>query len=213
MKCPDCGAGLRVSREPHKYTLHPKWAITIADAEIRRCPRCGYFEVVIPRPDALHRTIAAEVIRKPARLSGPEFVFLRSQLGMSARGLAKTIGVVHESISRWENGVLPVSSPVDRLMRTMVALTITGEKFPVEALEKGGLESTPTARLALCAPGPRGWGEPDPREPMEREAGLASMASCPSTRRSTPPGTELKGAPKATVEQRLTPEPLRMEGR
>ena len=67
--------------------------------EIRRCPQCGYFEVVIPRPDALHRTIAAEVIRKPARLSGPEFVFLRSQLEMSARGLAKTIGVVHESIS------------------------------------------------------------------------------------------------------------------
>jgi putative zinc finger/helix-turn-helix YgiT family protein len=134
MKCPDCGAGLRVSREPHKYTLHPKWAITIADAEIRRCPQCGYFEVVIPRPDALHRTIAAEVIRKPARLSGPEFVFLRSQLEMSARALAKTIGVVHESISRWENGVLPVSSPVDRLMRTMVALTISGEKFPVETL-------------------------------------------------------------------------------
>ena len=53
---------------------------------------------------------------------------------MSARGLAKTIGVVHESISRWENGVLPVSSPVDRLMRTMVALTISGEKFPVETL-------------------------------------------------------------------------------
>ena len=86
MKCPDCGAGLRVSREPHKYTLHPKWAITIADAEIRRCPQCGYFEVVIPRPEALHRTIAAEVIRKPARLSGPEFAFLRSELGMSGRG-------------------------------------------------------------------------------------------------------------------------------
>jgi hypothetical protein len=42
--------------------------------------------------------------------------------------------VVHESISRWENGVLPVSSPVDRLMRTMVALTTSGKKFPVETL-------------------------------------------------------------------------------
>lgn len=132
--CPDCGAGLRVSREPHRYTLHPKWAITIADAEVRRCPKCGYFEVVIPRPDALHRTIAAEVIRKRARLSGPELVFLRSQLGLSARALARTIGVVHESISRWENDVLSVSPPVDRLMRTMVALTLAGQKFPVETL-------------------------------------------------------------------------------
>jgi putative zinc finger/helix-turn-helix YgiT family protein len=114
--------------------VHQRQVVTIADAEIRRCPRCGYFEVVIPRLDALHRAIAAEVIRKPARLSGSEFVFLRSQLEMSARALAKTIGVVHESISRWENDVLPVSSPVDRLMRTMVALTISGEKFSVEAL-------------------------------------------------------------------------------
>jgi hypothetical protein len=53
---------------------------------------------------------------------------------MSARALSRTIGVVHESISRWENDVLPVSPPVDRLMRTMVALTIEGERFPVETL-------------------------------------------------------------------------------
>jgi putative zinc finger/helix-turn-helix YgiT family protein len=132
--CLDCGGALRVSREPHKYTLHPKWAITIADAEVRRCPKCGYFEVMIPKPDALHRTIAAEVIRKPAKLSGPELVFLRMELGMSARKLAKVIGVVHESISRWENDYLPVSPPVDRLMRTMMALTIAGERFPVETL-------------------------------------------------------------------------------
>jgi len=132
--CLDCGTALRVTREPHKYSLHPQWSVTIADAEVRRCPKCGHFEVVIPKPDALHRTIAAEVIRKPAKLSGPELVFLRSELGMSARKLAKAIGVVHESISRWENDFLPVSPPVDRLMRTMVALTIAGEKFPVEAL-------------------------------------------------------------------------------
>lgn len=132
--CLDCGAELRVSREPHKYTLHPKWAITIADAEVLRCPKCGWLSVAISKPNALHRTIAAEVIRKPARLSGPELVFLRMHLEMSARALSKAIGVVHESVSRWENDILPVSPPVDRLIRTMVALTTAGEKFPVETL-------------------------------------------------------------------------------
>jgi putative zinc finger/helix-turn-helix YgiT family protein len=132
--CVECGGDLRITREAHKYSLHPKWSATIADAEVRRCPKCGHFEVVIPKPDALHRTIAIEVIRKPAKLSGPELVFLRGQLRMSARELSKVIGVVHESISRWENDVLPVSPPVDRLMRTMVALTLAGEKFPVEVL-------------------------------------------------------------------------------
>jgi putative zinc finger/helix-turn-helix YgiT family protein len=134
MACPECGAPLRIAREPHRYTVTPKWAITIEDAEVRRCGKCGYFEVAIPRPEALHRTVAAEVIRKPARLSGPEMVFLRSQLGMTARALAKAMGVVPESMSRWENDVLPVPPPIDRLVRTMVALTTEGEKFPVETL-------------------------------------------------------------------------------
>lgn len=132
--CPDCGEALRVTRQSHRYTVHPKWAITIADAEVRHCDKCGYFEVAIPRPDALHRTIAAAVIRKPALLAGPEIAFLRSELGLTGRALAKTLGVVQESVSRWENDALPVSATVDHLLRTMVALTLAGEKFPVESL-------------------------------------------------------------------------------
>ncbi len=150
--CLECGADLRVTREPHRYSLHPKWSITIADTEVRRCARCGYFEVMIPKPDALHRTIAAEVIRKPARLSGPELVFLRMELGMSARKLARVIGVVHESISRWENDVLPLSPPVDRLMRTMVALAIAGERFPVETLSQIEGDAGPLKLIVLVDP-------------------------------------------------------------
>lgn len=132
--CPDCGGPLRVARQPHRYTVHPKWAITIADAEVSHCDKCGYFEVAIPKPDALHRTIAAAVIRKPALLAGPEIAFLRSELGMTGRALAKSLGVVQESVSRWENDALPVSATVDHLLRAMVALTLDGEKFPVETL-------------------------------------------------------------------------------
>lgn len=132
--CPDCGEASRVTRQPHRYTVHPKWAITIADAEVRHCGKCGYFEVVIPRPDALHRTIAAAVIRKPTLLSGPEFAFLRSELGMTGKALAKVLGVVPESISRWENDALSVSATIDHLLRTMIALTLDGERFAVESL-------------------------------------------------------------------------------
>ena len=100
--CLDCGTDLRVTREPHKYSLHPKWSVTIADAEVRRCPKCGYFEVVIPKPDALHRTIAAEVIRKsrrnPSRL---ESLLAHRSSACRRQSSLEAIGVVHESISRW----------------------------------------------------------------------------------------------------------------
>jgi putative zinc finger/helix-turn-helix YgiT family protein len=132
--CPDCEEALQISRQPHRYTLHRKWAITIADAEVRHCARCGYFEVAIPRPDALHRTIAAAVIRKGAILSGPELAFLRSELGMTGKTLARTLGVTPESISRWENEAVPLSPTIDHLVRAIVALTLDGERFPIESL-------------------------------------------------------------------------------
>lgn len=132
--CPDCAGGLQISRQPHRYTVHRRWAITIADAEVRHCAHCGYFEVAIPRPDALHRTIAAAVIRKAALLSGPELAFLRSEMGMTGKALAKTLGVTPESISRWENDAVALSPTIDHLVRAIVALTFDGEKFPINSL-------------------------------------------------------------------------------
>jgi putative zinc finger/helix-turn-helix YgiT family protein len=154
--CPDCGEVLRIIRQPHRYTVHPKWAITIADAEVRHCDKCGCFEVAIPRPDALHRTIASAVIRKPTLLSGPEFAFLRSELGMTGKALAKALGVTQESVSRWENDALPVSATIDHLLRAMVALTLDGEKFPVESLATIAGQAGPL-KLVVRVDGKGSW--------------------------------------------------------
>jgi putative zinc finger/helix-turn-helix YgiT family protein len=135
--CVECGTEMKSSREPHRYTITPKWAVTIEDAEMRRCPKCGAWEVVIPKPNALQRTIAAEVIHKPERLSGPELVFLRRCLGLNGRAMAAALGVTHEALSRWENEAKGARVPttVERLVRTMVALdTFKGDRFPVRTL-------------------------------------------------------------------------------
>jgi len=155
--CENCSTPLRIFREPHRYTIHADWAVTIEDAEVRRCPKCGHHEVVIPRPQALNRTIAAAVIRKQTRLAGPEMVFLRSQMGLTARALARVMGVVPESISRWETGALPVSPPVDRLLRTMVALTIDGEKLSVQVLADIAGEAGPLKLVVTLDPKKGAW--------------------------------------------------------
>lgn len=135
-KCLDCGAPMRASREPHRYTITPTWAITIADAEILRCPKCGTWEAVIPKPDALQRTIAGAVIRKPAPLAGAELAFLRRCLGLNSRQLAQALGIMPETLSRYENEALRVAPTVDRLVRMMVAGQFLHgrEHFGVEAL-------------------------------------------------------------------------------
>ncbi len=135
--CLECGAPMKTSRQAHRYTVAGDWAVTLKSVPVHRCPRCGYGEVGIELPNALNRTIAREVIRKRGGLSGPEIVFLRQYLGMSGRGLARTLGVTDVSVSRWEHRRLQIGPVPDRLLRTLVALKgLDGETFPVEVLEE-----------------------------------------------------------------------------
>ena len=155
--CAECGTPMRSRREPHRYTITPEWAITIADAEILRCPKCGTWEVVIPKPNALERTIAAEVIRKTSPLAGPEVTFLRRCLGLNGRELARALGIEGETLSRYEHGTLRVQPQVDRLMRMMVAaqFLVEGERFGVEALssiEKDVKEPAPLKLVVTVDP-------------------------------------------------------------
>jgi putative zinc finger/helix-turn-helix YgiT family protein len=153
--CPECGAPLKVFHEPHRYTITPNWAITLEGVEFRRCAKCGYFEVSIERPEALHRTIAAAVIRKSARLSGPELTFLRQQLDLNGRELAAVLGVRNESVSRWERGREPIGPTVDRLVRALVALRLGGDDpFPVEVLS--GIEGEAEALRLVITTSPKG---------------------------------------------------------
>jgi putative zinc finger/helix-turn-helix YgiT family protein len=120
--CLECGAPMRESTEAHKFTVTRKWAVTIADAKVFACPKCGEREVAINRPDALERTIAAELLKKPALLCGDEVTFLRNCLAMKGRQLAKELGIQHETLSRYENDFYKMNPTVDRLIRAMVAL-------------------------------------------------------------------------------------------
>lgn len=77
--------------------------------------------------EGLHDTIAKVLVSKPAPLSGEELRFLRNELDLSQKALAKTLGISEQSIARWEKqgGASPEG---DRLMRLVYAGTKWGEK-------------------------------------------------------------------------------------
>jgi putative zinc finger/helix-turn-helix YgiT family protein len=120
--CLACGTAMRESTEAHKFTVTRKWAITIADARVFSCPKCGEREVAVHKAEALERTIATELVKKPALLCGDEVTFLRTCLAMKGRQLAKELGIEHETLSRYETGTYRLNPTVDRLIRAMVAL-------------------------------------------------------------------------------------------
>jgi putative zinc finger/helix-turn-helix YgiT family protein len=106
-------------RENVPYRALP--GVVLVGVEVRRCPNCGEYEVVIPRIEELDRTIGRAVISKPSKLSGAEIRFLRKYLDLSGVDLARKMGTKPETVSRWESDKQPMGAQADRLLRLMVA--------------------------------------------------------------------------------------------
>lgn len=58
--------------------------------------------VSIENVEELHETIALALTEKPTELTGAEFRFLRSELGMSQKRLGELLGKDAQSVARWE---------------------------------------------------------------------------------------------------------------
>ena len=121
MSCTVCGTAMKTKRENYRYDAVGLPGITLKDVAVSRCPKCGEYEVAIPRIEDLHRTIAHAVIEKRERLTPAEIRFLRKYLGWSGADFAAHVGATPETVSRWETGGTPMGVTADRLLRLMVA--------------------------------------------------------------------------------------------
>jgi len=151
MKCPECGeAELQGSRENWKYTESGLDGVTLVGVLVERCPKCGETMVSIPRMENLHRSLALELIKKPA-LTGKEIRFLRKHLGWSQAQLAERLAVAKETASRWETGAQEMSNSLAQLLRVLVFM---GDK--VQDYEKAVQPKTGKGTLSL-GPSDSGW--------------------------------------------------------
>ena len=119
MKCIACGGGTMTSaREDRPFVDLPD--VTLVGVWVHRCSACGEYEVEIPRPAALGRTIALALVEKAGPFEAAEFRFLRKRLDLSAEELARYLAVDKATVSRWENGRSPAPVAVDRVVRGLV---------------------------------------------------------------------------------------------
>lgn len=157
MTCLECGGKMTSSRETVKYDASGLSGITLRNVEVRRCARCGRYEVVIPKIEQLHQLIAAIVIRKTDALAAEEIRFLRKYLGWSGVDFAAHMGATAETVSRWENGKLAMSAQADRLLRAMVALGEPQSDYTLDALKEiVPKRTTKPLRVGLRS-APSGW--------------------------------------------------------
>ena len=116
---------------------------------------CGEHEVVIPKIEQLHRTLAMAVIEKRTRLTAAEVRFLRKYLGWSGVDFARHMGVTAESVSRWENDREQMAAVADRLLRLMVVTKAPVSEYSLDDLMDLDEKSAPV-RLRV-APKKGGW--------------------------------------------------------
>jgi putative zinc finger/helix-turn-helix YgiT family protein len=134
MTCLDCGGALKVARAPYRYTDSGLPGVVLLGVEVRRCQKCGAEEVGIPRIEDLHRLMAQAVIRRPHRLAPAEIKYVRKWLGWSGVDFARHMGTTPETVSRWEQGRVPMSPQADRLLRLMVTTRAPVAEYSLDSL-------------------------------------------------------------------------------
>lgn len=118
MKCTECGNAMTKSIGDHLYTESGLDNVILHGITKYECERCGAKRVVIPAIAQLHRTIARELARKPARLLPAEVAFLRDHLELSNKEFADLMGVSPEHASRWTSSD-QIGVPAERFLRML----------------------------------------------------------------------------------------------
>ena len=133
MKCHECGKTLR-ERKPKEYRYRESGLnnVTLTGIRVFECPE-GHGEFPeIPNIVGFHQAIARMLAKKPAALTGAEFRFLRKEMGLKAKDLARHLGTTDVNLSRWETGGTPINPAADRLLRLLFALQTVQEGRAVE---------------------------------------------------------------------------------
>ncbi|MEE9568811.1 MAG: type II TA system antitoxin MqsA family protein [Candidatus Binatia bacterium] len=119
-RCMNCGSSrVRAERGQHHYLESGLENIWLGNVRFIVCKACEERSVEIPRVNRLHLYIALRLVRKPTLLCGPEFRFIRKELGMQAKELALRLDLHPVTISKWENDTEAVSPQADRNLRYM----------------------------------------------------------------------------------------------
>ena len=156
MKCSVCdGVEMQESVETLPYEGSGLESIILDGVRVWRCPKCGEWEMAIPRIEGLHRSLAKHLARRPEKLGPREIRFLRKYLGLSSTDFARRVGVDKATVSRWERVDQPMAMnpQMERLLRVLVLSEKPIETYPLEEMAAQDASSE-AMRWAL---GARGW--------------------------------------------------------
>jgi DNA-binding transcriptional regulator YiaG len=130
--CMQCGTEMTVGQEDRPYADLP--GVLLRGVDVYRCPKCGDYEVAIPRIDELHEMLTRAILAKRTTLVRQERRFLRNFIGWTEEELALRMGVPPAAVEAWERSVGEAGPVAERLLRMLAAVRLPGGGSPDEAL-------------------------------------------------------------------------------
>ena len=93
--------------------------------------------IAIDHPEALHKAIANNLVRRAHPLNGAELRFLRHELEFSQKQLANMFGIGEQALARWEKDrKKPLPGMADRLVRILYREHLEQQPALGETLER-----------------------------------------------------------------------------
>ena len=112
--------------------------VTVVNSAMeKKCVVCGTSEIVVPDMCGLTMAAAVSRVMIDVKLTPQEVKFLRKSLEMTAKDLAEQLEVTPETISRWENGKIPLGPSSEKLLRLMVGIRLDGLAPAVDFDDQG----------------------------------------------------------------------------
>ena len=123
--CHVCGERLKVIKDqPYSYSECGLDVVLLGITQYH-CEKCGEDFAAIPSPQKLHRIIGIHICKENKALLQPkEIIFLRKELRLKAKELARILGVSDSVVSRWENGKASIGEGNDRLLRSIFMASV-----------------------------------------------------------------------------------------
>jgi len=150
MTCTDCGTAMETKRGNYRYDDCGLPFVVLEDIEISRCAKCGATSAAISSVEKMHRAIASHVAQKGTRLTPDETRFLRKYLGFTGADFAQIVGVDAATVSRWENGLRPISPVADRLVRMLAIAQDPDRAELIEKLRRIDASTAQPVRIGLA---------------------------------------------------------------
>jgi putative zinc finger/helix-turn-helix YgiT family protein len=153
--CHVCGEPLQVIKDqPYSY-IECGLDVVLSGITQYHCEKCGEDFAAIPSPQKLHRLIGFHICKENKALLQPqEILFLRKELRLKAKELARILGVSDSVVSRWENGKASIGEGNDRLLRSIFMASVNEisgiHDCPVNIVDV--LKGIPQKRMEIKTP-------------------------------------------------------------